>query len=389
MRKVSLALAVTLLVVVSLGAQTVPRMTVFPQIAVGGDWTSDFFVTNQGFTTVQGIDLSLFNDDGSHKVVDTPDLGSTWTFGFNLAPGETKVIRATAVNATAPQGFAELYAPPLSSLRATMVVRWAPGGQIATQLGIPEQFPFSMFSVAGEVNALGNTALAIAIPTFGYTDVRNQQVLVSVMNQSGTIVGTQSVPVLVGQHTAFFLRDLFANLNLTDFRGRVIVNGSDWLGVAALRQEGPSLGTVAVDDGAALSPFFLSQATTPEVEPNNSVAGAQALTLPTVISGVISSSSDVDYYSFTGNQGDIVSAMTDTTSSGVVSDLDSQISLLNSQGNEIAYNDQNGTRGANENDSLIRMVLPYTGTYTLVVSDYWGDGGATFGYRLHVKIQTP
>lgn len=386
MRHATLAFLIVFAVVASLGAQDIPRMTVFPQIAVGSDFSSDFYITNQGYTTVQGIELSLFKDSGVDMVVNTSE-GAKSFFQFSLQPGETKVIRATAGAIPDPQGFAELFAPHGSSLRATMIVRWSPQGQTETQLGVPEQYPFSLFSVAAEVNDAGNTALAIAIPTFGYTDVRNQNVLVSLADTTGAIIATRSIPLNAGQHKAFFLRDtgVFADLNLTNWRGRVLISGSDWLSVAALRLEGSSLGTVAVDDGTSLAPYFLNQTPTNEVEPNDSSATAQALTLPVVVSGTISSDTDKDIFSFTGTAGQIISAMVDTQSGATTSDLDSQIVLQNAAGDEIAWNDQNGTQGRFENDSLIRIQLPATGTYRLVVTDYWGDGGPTFTYKLHVK----
>ena len=52
------------------------------------------------------------------------------------------------------------------------------------------------------------------------------------------------------------------------------------------------------------------------MEPNDDPNAAQAITPPAVVSAVIASSTEVDYYRFTGRQGDIVSALVETSSSG-------------------------------------------------------------------------
>jgi hypothetical protein len=387
MRRAWRAIFIALVVIASGSAQqSIPRMTVFPQIVVGGPWSSDFFVTNQGLTTIQGVELALFKDSGDPMVVGTPDLGTASDLKFNLQPGETKVIRATRGPEVADvAGFAELFCPSGTSVRATMIVRYAPGGQLASQLGIPEQFPFSHFSFPGEVSAQANTGMAIAIPTYGYADIPNQRVLVSVLEPNGTLIDTKEVPLSAGKHTAFFLGELFPTLQ--NFRGRVMVSGSDWLGVTALRIEGVTLGAVSVDEGIALAPFFVGADPIGEVEPNDDPNGAHTITSPAVVSAVIGSKSDVDYYRFTGRQGDIVSALVETISLDSSSDLDSELSLLTAGGAEIAWNDQNGTSGKSRNDSLVRMVLPVEGTYYIRVSDYWGNGGASYRYRLHLKVQ--
>ncbi len=368
--------------------QGIPRMTVFPQIVAGGPWSSDFFVTNQGLMTIQGVELSLFKDSGDPMAVDTPDLGTASVFKFDLQPGGTRIIRATRPPEVADvAGFAELFCPPGTSVRATMIVRYAPGGQLAGQVGIPEQFPFSHFSFPGEVSAQANTGMAIAIPTYGYADIPNQRVLVSVMEPNGSLIDTKEVLLSAGKHMAFFLGELFPTLQ--NFCGRVMVSGSDWLGVTALRIEGVTLGAVSVDEGIALAPFFVSGDPIGEVEPNDDSNSAQTIIAPAVVSAVIGSKSDVDYYRFTGRQGDIVSALVETVSLDSSSDLDSEVSLLTVGGTEIAWNDENGTSGKSRNDSLVRLVLPVEGTYYLRVSDYWGNGGPSHRYRLHLKVQAP
>jgi len=383
------AIILALVLVASGGAQQdLRRMTVFPQIVAGGPWSSDFFVTNQGLTTIQRVELAFFKDSGDAMVVTTPDLGTTSLFKFSLRPRETSIIRATrGPDAADVQGFAELFCPPGTSVRATMIIRYAPGGQPASQVGIPEQFPFSHFSFPGEVSDQANTGMAITIPRYGYADIPDQKVLVSVLDPSGTLIDAKEVLLSAGKHKAFFLGALFPALR--NFRGRVMVSSSDWLGVAALRMEGVTLGAVSVDEGVALAPFFLNADPVGEVEPNDDPKSALTISLPAVVSAVIGSSSDIDYCRFTARQGDIASTMVETVSLDGSSDLDSELSLISSDGTEIAWNDQNGNGGRSRDDSLVRMVLPADGTYYVRVSDYNGNGGPSYRYKLHVKVQSP
>ena len=220
--------------------ESIPRITVFPQIAIGGSWSSDFFITNQGLAAVNGCELSLFKDSGDPMLVDTPDLGMAATFKFSLQPGETRVIHATrGPEVSDVAGFAELFCPPETGVKATMIVRYAPGGEPVSQLGLLEQFPFSHFSFPGEVGAQANTGIAIAIPTFRYSDIPDQKILVSILEANGALLDTKQVPLSAGKHTAFFLGDLFPDLR--NFSGRVMLSGADWLGVTAVRIEGATL----------------------------------------------------------------------------------------------------------------------------------------------------
>jgi hypothetical protein len=388
MRRTWLAVFIAFVVIASGSAQeSLPRMTVFPQIVAGGPWSSDFFVTNQGMATIPGVELSLFKDSGDPMLVETSDFGAASVFTFNLQPGETKIIRATRGPEVADvQGFAELFCPSGASVRATMIVRSAAGGRTASQLGIPEQFPFTHFSFPGEVSAKANTGMAIAIPTYRYADIPNQRILVSVLEPNGAMIETKEVPLSAGKHTAFFLGELFPALR--NFAGRVLVSGSDWLGVTALRIEDSTLGAVSVDEGIALAPFFVSADPIGEVETNDDPVSAQKITAPAAVSAVIGSKSDVDYFRFAGHQGDIVSVLVESIRLDNSSDLDSELSLLTGGGTEIAWNDQNGTGGESGNDSLVRAVLPSAGDFCIKVSDYRGNGGTSYRYKLHLKIQT-
>ena len=113
---------------------------------------------------------------------------------------------------------------------------------------------------------------------------------------------------------------------------------------------------------------------------------AQLISPPTVIAGTIQQAGDVDYYKFTAKAGSILSVV--CTTQGLGSNLDSIVEILDSKGNLIAANDQNGLSPDlyPQNDSFVQMVLPADDTYYIVVVDFYNQGGPTWSYRLHVKL---
>jgi hypothetical protein len=399
MRRFSMLVFVGVLVVGSAALNAQTRRTLFPQIAVGGDWSSDLYLTNQGFDPIQGITVSFFRDNGQPKVVQASGLGSGSSFNLTLAAGETRVILLTGGDANEPQGYAEFTSPtpsedePDNTLRATMIVRFAPGGVVQTQLGVPEQFPFSHYSFAAEyVPGVLSTGIAVANSKLGDPAGLDIRLLVSLVGEDGNYQRTEIYPPLTepplgaGQHRAFFIDNIFPGLG--NFRGTVTISGPDWFGALALRLEGGALGAVAVNEGIILKPFLLSQSPVNEAANNNTMNTAQAITLPVIVAGGISDADDVDYFRFTAQQGDIVSIFANTSTTPSVSVLDTEIFLFDSQGGFVAWNDQNGVRGVVENDSLIRTVIPANGTYYIRLWDYFGDdGGSAFTYRLHVRFE--
>jgi len=396
MRRIPVFFAVLLLVLsVSTASAQELRRTVFPQLGIGGGWSCDFFINNQGTAAVTGVKLSFFNDAGAALVVQTTDLGSGSSFQFNLAAGETKVIRASGGTDTFA-GYAEMIAPKFSTIRGTMMVRVAAGGKTSTQLGVSEQYPFAHYSFAAEVNGSAgvNTGMALVNPTLSFAMTLPIDLVITLFNSAGTVQATKVMTLTAGQHTSDFLDGptLFPGLN--NFVGTVSVSAPDWFGLLALRYEQGALGTVSVNEGAVIAPYQVSQQAAPEVEPNDATTSASNIaTVPAVVSGVISTKDDIDYFKFTGNKGDVVRVLVELPSG---SELDSEVFLLNSANEIIALNDQNGLGGPISTEtyvaewgSFMLAILPADGTYYLKLWDFLGEfGGSTYTYRIHMTKTT-
>ncbi len=386
-RFVSAVLIAAFMILPTFGQET--RHNLFPQIVVGAGWSCDFVVTNQGILPVNGLQLAFYSSNGNPLVVQSTDQGSNSTFSFNLPAGGSYILKVNA--AQFGFGYADLVGPRWATVVATATIRYQVGDSVATQLGVPQQFPFEHYSFAGRVANNVNTGVAIANATLGATAPAAQDFAISLINKDGTIHRSTVIRLEPGQHTSRYLRDVPANnplfSDVTDWEGVVVVSAQRPFGLLALRQESASLalGTVAINEGPILNTFLVNATATAETEINDQLTSAQAVTLPILISGSIANSADQDYYRFTANAGDVIVAMIETQT--IDSELDSELWLLDSAGNEVTMNDQNGVYP--QDDSAIRMVIPATGTYYLFVWDFrevLPSSTVGFGYRLHAKV---
>ena len=124
-----------------------------------------------------------------------------------------------------------------------------------------------------------------------------------------------------------------------------------------------------------------------EPEPNNSVATATVLTGPDVkITGNIVPSGDVDFYSFTAQAGDRVSAavMTSWSSNGSV---DSRLELLDSDGSTVLEIDNDDGSFGTTSSSIAGAPIAAAGTYYLRVT-HAVAATQLRPYELWVRVQS-
>jgi hypothetical protein len=368
------------IVLISPGSFGADRYGAFPHLAVGGGWTSDFFITNQGSAATQSIHLLFYNDDGAPMVVNT-SLGANSSFTFNLAAGETKPIRTDASGQTRT-GYVICRAPAGSAIRGSEVFRFSQGNKIITEAGVSLQDPLQHFSFPIEIRSgtETNSGVALLNPIIDSVQTSEQTIIVSLLKSDGSLYQSAAIALAPGQHLARYInqQDLFPGLN--DFAGSLSISAPNLIGVVALRQEQSVFATVSVDPGPILAPFLRTAAPVAETEPNNSVAQAQRITVPVTISGTINPTADEDRFSFTASRGDILSFLVDTQT--LASPLDSILELSRADGVALSVNDQNGLMG--QNDSFAQVAIPADGTYFLRLRDSRGQGGSNYAYRLHI-----
>ena len=128
-----------------------------------------------------------------------------------------------------------------------------------------------------------------------------------------------------------------------------------------------------------------------EKEPNNSIAAAQPVTLPTIINGRIDQPGDWDVFRFDGRAGDTVVA--EVYARRLDSPLDSVLKLTDASGKQLAFNDDHEDKGAGLDthyaDSYLSAILPADGTYYVHLGDAQHQGGPEYAYRLRISPPRP
>ena len=130
-----------------------------------------------------------------------------------------------------------------------------------------------------------------------------------------------------------------------------------------------------ITSGAAVGDAF---------EPNNRSEEATTIVAPTTIKSLtIDPQADQDYFAFTANSGDILHVDLDSAIYGT--GLDTYLRLLDSQGIELAANDDDGA----STDSVLEYTFRSNGTFYLLVSSYDGAGSPDFTYSMQVLLTLP
>lgn len=115
-----------------------------------------------------------------------------------------------------------------------------------------------------------------------------------------------------------------------------------------------------------------------ELEPNNSFSEAQAVEPDITLSGVITNE-DIDYFRFTGKQGERISVEVEAIRLGFL--FDPAIALLDSNRFEIAVSDDTPLT---KQDCWLSVVLPEDGEYYLSIRESSFQGNPDCRYRMHL-----
>lgn len=129
----------------------------------------------------------------------------------------------------------------------------------------------------------------------------------------------------------------------------------------------------------------------PEAGDNDSADTAQSLNEPVLVNGRIERPGDVDWFAWPGRAG--AEMVIEVLARRLGSPLDSRLVLTDSQGHELAVNDDQPDPGrgldTHHADSYLRVTLPADGLYRVRLEDAQGKGGREFGYCLRVSPPRP
>ena len=130
--------------------------------------------------------------------------------------------------------------------------------------------------------------------------------------------------------------------------------------------------------GGVSNPLNLNVGQWPEIakrDPNTSLADAQTVELPAVISGALNGGAQTNHYKFKAKKGEEFVFEVDASRRG--SPLDSSLMVLDLQGRELARNED-----AIGLDSLLFFTAPAEGEFIIALRDFRYRGGNEYSYRL-------
>ncbi|HSR53724.1 MAG TPA: hypothetical protein VLV83_23105 [Acidobacteriota bacterium] len=364
---------------------------VFPQIAVGGGFSGQVILTNQGYVDDSQVRIDFFGDDGQPLVVDLGEEPSASQIIFSLGAGESRRISVTLDSETALAGYARVTHSARVSVRGSYLLRVVDGsGGLQTQLGVASLVPLNNFTFPVEVDSEANINTGLAIANGSFELISSpfptaQGFVLTLIDGQGQIAGQRVLQLDLDGHTSLFVNDDRLFPEIDDFRGVLSVSAGVDFGLTALRLEEGILSTIAISEGPVFSAFDITaelQASA-EQEPNDQVADAALLQLPARIEGAVSPAQDTDLFRFEGQAGQVLTVYT-VTERGV-SRLDSFLSLETPGGDFLAFNDLN--RLIRRLDSFLQVVLPEDGEYVLRVEDFALGGGPSFTYELVAALE--
>ncbi len=201
----------------------------FPQVAVGGGYSTLFTITNTGADAASGS-LVLTDQQGNPFSVSatlTDSSGVTQpsspgsTFALTIPSGATVFLLASGLAADSPQqvGWAQLGSSG-GSLSAVATYEYVVGGATQTIVGVLQSRALQFATVAVDNNSSQDKQTAYAIANPGN---RTISVRLALVGQDGTVVDNSVTLTLgPGQQIA---RYLWQDLARTDFRGSVVFRG--------------------------------------------------------------------------------------------------------------------------------------------------------------------
>jgi hypothetical protein len=225
--------------------ENIPVTTFFPQVAVGGGFSTIFTFTNTGATGAYGS-LILTDQQGEPFRVNgtlTDSLGTMQigfvdsSFVFTVPAGGTVFLSANALNPNNPikTGWAQLENTG-GLLTGVATYEYLVGGIMQYMVGVLQGSPlqYATISVDNDNSQYKQMAYAIANPSSQTVSVR-----VALVGQDGVVLDdTLTVTLGPGQQIA---RYLWQDLARAEFKGSLVLRGqagASFIAVALLEKQG-------------------------------------------------------------------------------------------------------------------------------------------------------
>jgi len=202
--------------------------TFFPQVAVGGGFTTLFTITNIGAADVTGT-LTLTDPQGSPLTVVASLTDATGTtqrlagsfFNFTVPTGGTIFVLTSGWSGGSPTtvGWAQLQSKG-GSLAAVATYEYATGGKTVTAVGVLQAEPLqsATIPVDNDDSQGKQVVYAIANPSDQLVSIK-----LALVGQDGTVV-SDTVAITLGPHQQV-ARYLWQDLAVTRFKGSLVLRG--------------------------------------------------------------------------------------------------------------------------------------------------------------------
>lgn len=119
-----------------------------------------------------------------------------------------------------------------------------------------------------------------------------------------------------------------------------------------------------------------------ESEPNNTLAQAQAITPDVLVVGRLDPAGDVDVFSFRANAGQRLTVDINARSLMPPSEADTVVTLFDSNGQQLAENDDAG----GSLDSFLTFEIPRSGQYFVRIRNFSPKGGSSYTYEALITL---
>ncbi len=218
--------------------------TFFPQVAVGGGYSTLFTITNTGGEAVSG-NLILRDQRGGSLTVSgtlTDAFGATQqasgsTFAIEVPAGGTVFFSASGLTAGSPTtvGWAQLQCIG-GSLSAVATFEYAAGGKTQTMVGVLQSEPLQSATIPidNDDSQGKQIVYAVANPSDQHITIK-----LTLVGQNGTVVNdTVTVPLGPGEQTA---RYVWQDLAVPRFKGSLVLraqSGLTFFAVALVEKQG-------------------------------------------------------------------------------------------------------------------------------------------------------
>jgi len=207
----------------------------FPEIMVGGGWSTKFAILNNG-ATAANANLILRDQQGNPLTVSSPEFGAGSSFPISLSAGGSMFLTIDLLNPDAPSknGWARIEILA-GTVGGVATYQFQEGGNVTALAGVLPSLPmqFATIPIDDNVHQDRITAYAIANPTDESFEVR----LCLVDTEGNVVDDSATIPLSPGEQLAQYL---FQDLGFQEFEGSVVLraqSGGTFVAVALIQNQ--------------------------------------------------------------------------------------------------------------------------------------------------------